>query len=251
MRLASISRAAFTLIELLVVISIIALLIAVLLPALVGARKSARTMQCAAILRQHHPAFEAYAQDQGDYMPTTNVTYGDSWGDVFLRSGYFQKLRKTGRQWGVAGDRVFDASALFACPDEKPFINDGLYAGWNRQQELNIRVSYSMNLSLTRISPLGATPMRLFRPGWSRTPNRPGRQPANSAFLMDGQQRNLYFYTEVNTNILGASALIDHAFNHGSSDGNAANVLYLDGHVLTHRAPTDGGELIYYELVTY
>ncbi len=49
-------RRAFTLIELLVVISIIALLIALLMPALTGARRAARTVQCASNQHQLYTA---------------------------------------------------------------------------------------------------------------------------------------------------------------------------------------------------
>lgn len=53
--------AAFTLVELLLVIVIIALLISILLPALADARRTARTMVCAANMKQLGTAQETYA----------------------------------------------------------------------------------------------------------------------------------------------------------------------------------------------
>ncbi len=63
------SAAAFTLIELLVVISIIALLIGLLLPALSGARDSARLVKCLANQKQIGLGLTVYASDFNDLIP--------------------------------------------------------------------------------------------------------------------------------------------------------------------------------------
>jgi prepilin-type N-terminal cleavage/methylation domain-containing protein/prepilin-type processing-associated H-X9-DG protein len=60
----------FTLIELLVVITIIAILLAILLPALATSRETAANAQCLANLRSIYQAAFMYAQDNDDYFPS-------------------------------------------------------------------------------------------------------------------------------------------------------------------------------------
>ena len=62
------SRSAFTLIELLIVIAIIALLIGILLPAIGGARKSARMAVCMSNMRQFAVATASYASENKDRL---------------------------------------------------------------------------------------------------------------------------------------------------------------------------------------
>ncbi len=61
-------RRAFTLIELLVVVAIIAILISMLLPSLSRAREQAKTVQCAANLRDFGAAFHTYAGENADAL---------------------------------------------------------------------------------------------------------------------------------------------------------------------------------------
>lgn len=76
---------AFTLIELLVVISIIALMLGVLLPALGGARTSAKRVKCASHQRQIGLALHAYAVDADDRLPPSHDNNGQFVASIFYR----------------------------------------------------------------------------------------------------------------------------------------------------------------------
>lgn len=69
-------HSAFTLIELLVVISIISLLLSILLPAMSGARRSARAIACQAQLREIGTGFAFYTTDSEDWIPGSPIGSG-------------------------------------------------------------------------------------------------------------------------------------------------------------------------------
>lgn len=64
-------RPAFTLVELLVALATIAILIAVALPAIAGARESARRAACMVNLKSLSTAAELYRSKQGNVLPWT------------------------------------------------------------------------------------------------------------------------------------------------------------------------------------
>ena len=131
--------AAFTLIELLVVISIIALLIALLLPALGGARKSARLIQCATQQRQAGVAMINRASDLKGVLPVAEV-HTNSFGHGVI--GIWQRHmtvepgfgRHRGLGIAVYEDYFTDRRSLY-CPSwTHPWFQygkykDGHYAG--------------------------------------------------------------------------------------------------------------------------
>ena len=83
----------FTLVELLVVVGIIAVLISILLPALNRARDAARTVNCAANLRQIGTCFSYYANESGGWLMAIGRLSPDSkyfnWVD-FSNQKYFK-----------------------------------------------------------------------------------------------------------------------------------------------------------------
>ncbi|MGJ8637075.1 MAG: type II secretion system protein [Phycisphaerales bacterium] len=72
------ARRGFTLIELLVVIAIVALLIGMLMPALSGARDSARSVKCLASMRSLGVAMSLYSEDNEGLMPRSKHSVGFS-----------------------------------------------------------------------------------------------------------------------------------------------------------------------------
>jgi prepilin-type N-terminal cleavage/methylation domain-containing protein/prepilin-type processing-associated H-X9-DG protein len=77
------STQAFTLIELLVVIAIIAILAAILFPVFAQARAKARSVTCAANMRQLATAWLLYAQDYDETFPLSAVRRAENAGQVY------------------------------------------------------------------------------------------------------------------------------------------------------------------------
>ncbi len=107
-------RCAFTLIELLVVLAIMTVLIGLLLPALLGARETARATQCLSKMRQIGMAVQLYAQDHQDLFPRSThsaLVYSQKpWGYALSPYLGHQVYIGPGPDW----DRLFQTH--YRCP---------------------------------------------------------------------------------------------------------------------------------------
>jgi prepilin-type N-terminal cleavage/methylation domain-containing protein/prepilin-type processing-associated H-X9-DG protein len=218
----SCSQSGFTLIELLVVISIIALLIAILLPALGAARDAARTIQCAANLKQIALAAHLYGNDydgaivQAGHVDSPEVYYwpDDLWTYLNMpstpHSGW---LRMNQRPWEgtvlfcpsfgarVAAPTPYSMTVHFQ-PDNAAFT-PGEPPRYTRFDDLKKQSETSMFAD-------GVTQTKLFM----------------STFAMLSGTQPLY----ANASKLG---LPEHDPRHAA--GSVANVAYVDGHVVTEQ----------------
>jgi len=119
---------AFTLIELLVVIGIVALLVGILLPALAGARRTARLAQCASQLKQMQAGTLAYTTDNREFPRTkynaddTAEAYSDDWslGNPF--DAGMESNVVSAAIWLLARTDYLASIAIFSCPsaDSEP-----------------------------------------------------------------------------------------------------------------------------------
>lgn len=142
-------RAGFTLIELLVVIAIIALLIGILLPALAGARDTAKSLICSTRMRQVATGWQIYADTNRDIsVPAQPGRYSDERRNVYqLGNGDQYRPRWFAVIGAAAGFDAFanpspdrqdehtmtvDANEVFLCPVVPEWNNTRNYAyGYN------------------------------------------------------------------------------------------------------------------------
>jgi type II secretory pathway pseudopilin PulG len=126
------SHFAFTLVELVVSMGVLSLLIAVLLPALGGARLTARDLQCLVNAREQMAGVAAYATDSADHWPFPLVRSGQTDWDLIDGRSHLSIDYRTGYPWGeaFAATRLWHAavapyigpsalSTVFLCPYDR------------------------------------------------------------------------------------------------------------------------------------
>jgi len=164
-------RGAFTLIELLVVVAVITLLIAILLPSLSRAREQARTVKCAAGLRQWGIGVATYTSVNDGFLPAkgddgSNTAPVGFWNDSSLwfnaiptqlsssEQGYndlqlqSQPLNPSGQPLPMGGQ-----NSIFVCPSASTAMGA---VGASPADTLSADGKYFLQYGWTAISPTGS-----------------------------------------------------------------------------------------------
>lgn len=115
---------AFTLVELLVVTAIIAILAGMLLPALNGARASARRISCLSNIKQLYNYWAMYANDNGEFI--LNVYRADAFSAPGIPAHWGEQILF--EYFNIRSDENTETtSKLFLCPEDNK--KNGIYVG--------------------------------------------------------------------------------------------------------------------------
>lgn len=200
-------RTGFTLLELLVVISVIAILTGLLLPALNKARMAGQKAGCGSGLKQIGNAMSMYRNDHDDYIAPKDagikhMYYWDFvYGHLYLNGAFDNGWVKNSDSWKI-----------FRCPEDKT--------------EKTYRRSYAMVLNLFMPVSSGALLKGAAYKQSSRT------------YAVADTDYHGYLSTELKYGESQIGVANDNgrwylpmSFTIGPNHNNAANILFLDGHV--------------------
>lgn len=214
----------YTLIELLVVIALVVLLIALLLPVVQSARKAAQAAQCTTQQRSIGVATLNYSVENRGYFPLAFYASVISpsqheeaiWPATIEYQQYLQFDPKS-KSW----------DGPFMCPT---YARDGIVPRSTIAAAVAPNCSYTVSRGLGQYSYHYNTPDESV---WLRKPTtirRLGR-PANTAWLIDGIQRNT-----TRLQYAGDPEILIHGYLPFSGamnrhQGGVNNLLFVDGHV--------------------
>jgi prepilin-type processing-associated H-X9-DG protein/prepilin-type N-terminal cleavage/methylation domain-containing protein len=217
---------AFTLVELIVVIAIIALLAALLLPALSGAKASARRVECISRMNQWNLAFLQYTEDNEGMIPREGFDMG---GEVYLNNWAQVRHAQSRDVWynalsnyvkvppassyapPVAPQEFYHRNSFFHCPS----------AIFPKSAGIALTPFFSIAMNSQLIEPPRNVPTISFY-----RIQRTSQTPLFLDNLLDGEKRVSEAQPSVN---LGQPAAMANRFA-GVRHGRTGNISFADGH---------------------
>ncbi len=225
MKTHQIRRAGFTLLELLVVIAVIAILAGLLLPALNKARMAGQKAGCGSGLKQIGNAMIMYRNDYDDYIAPRfagikHMYYWDFvYGHLYLNGAYSDGWVKNSNSWKI-----------FRCPEDKT--------------EKTYRRTYAMVQNLFNPISTGA----LLKGA--------AYKQSSSTYAIADTDYHGYLSTEGKYKESQIGVANDNgrwylttSFTIGPNHNNAANILFLDGHVASRTHWKGRDVKLYYDYV--
>lgn len=200
----------FTILELLIVVAVITILASLLLPALQKVRGTVRQINCASNLKQCGLALYMYTGDNENYYPSTLSYAGAEYPPQYYLEAYLGGTSKYSIKTGMSAS---DAGA-FLCPSDRYRIEN-----YYKMAALSYGMNYYCGNHGSSIP-------------WCKKITA-CRRPSANLYFTDG-----YRPTAIDVRLTGLQWPLTSTAGHGPSDvymdlrhGNAANILYLDGHV--------------------